>query len=332
MSPSPQFQIHSSRLGETKSSYELVCAVFDSDDTHNDTITVTITVTDISDTRPVFEDTPYQVAISSNLPTDKVDNTSPFQVLFKPRVTDEDENDPLSFSTTSSQFTVNSMTGEISPTAAISTLPDAITTISLPLSVTDPVFTITTTVTIQVYRDTNTPPSITTLRGDTIPEDSPPGSTAGVCLGSAVGPITYSLSNGHQGLFAIDSVEGVITTVGDLDYEMETEYSVECGVADIHGNTVEGEVVVRVSGVNEFPPEFERSVYNFKAYDPPNRDDDIQSDPDLVPPDLVTPRFSDRINFPRYRKELTPRFSDTINFPRYRKLAVFDPDLVATPI
>eukprot|EP00116_Pleurobrachia_bachei_P011083 sb/3471345/ len=41
----------------------------------------------------------------------------------------------------------------------------------------------------------------------------------------------------------------------------------------------------------------------------------IQSDPDLVTPDLVTPRFSDRINF-----------------PRYRKLTVFDPDLVPTPI
>eukprot|EP00116_Pleurobrachia_bachei_P008303 sb/3468565/ len=42
---------------------------------------------------------------------------------------------------------------------------------------------------------------------------------------------------------------------------------------------------------------------------------EVQSDPDLVPPDLVTPRFSDRINF-----------------PQYRKLTVFDPDLVATPI
>ena len=41
----------------------------------------------------------------------------------------------------------------------------------------------------------------------------------------------------------------------------------------------------------------------------------IQSDPDLVTPDLVTPRFSDRINF-----------------PRYRKLTLFDPDLVPTPI
>eukprot|EP00116_Pleurobrachia_bachei_P005466 sb/3465728/ len=41
----------------------------------------------------------------------------------------------------------------------------------------------------------------------------------------------------------------------------------------------------------------------------------LQWDPDLVTPDLVTPRFSDRINF-----------------PRYRKLTVFDPDLVATPI
>eukprot|EP00116_Pleurobrachia_bachei_P007759 sb/3468021/ len=41
----------------------------------------------------------------------------------------------------------------------------------------------------------------------------------------------------------------------------------------------------------------------------------LQSDPYLVTPDLVTPRFSDRINF-----------------PRYRKLTVFDPDLVATPI
>eukprot|EP00116_Pleurobrachia_bachei_P004879 sb/3465141/ len=41
----------------------------------------------------------------------------------------------------------------------------------------------------------------------------------------------------------------------------------------------------------------------------------IQSDPDLVTPHLVTPRFSDRINF-----------------PRYRKVTVFDPDLVPTPI
>eukprot|EP00116_Pleurobrachia_bachei_P007986 sb/3468248/ len=39
------------------------------------------------------------------------------------------------------------------------------------------------------------------------------------------------------------------------------------------------------------------------------------SDPDLVPSYLVTPRFSDRINF-----------------PRYRKVTVFDPDLVPTPI
>eukprot|EP00116_Pleurobrachia_bachei_P009648 sb/3469910/ len=41
----------------------------------------------------------------------------------------------------------------------------------------------------------------------------------------------------------------------------------------------------------------------------------LQSDPYLVPPDLVAPRFS-----------------DTINFPRYRKLTLFDPDLVPTPI
>eukprot|EP00116_Pleurobrachia_bachei_P018977 sb/3479239/ len=36
---------------------------------------------------------------------------------------------------------------------------------------------------------------------------------------------------------------------------------------------------------------------------------DPPSDPDLVPPDLVTPRFSDRINF-----------------PQFRKLTIFDPD------
>eukprot|EP00116_Pleurobrachia_bachei_P015202 sb/3475464/ len=41
----------------------------------------------------------------------------------------------------------------------------------------------------------------------------------------------------------------------------------------------------------------------------------VQSDPYLVTPDLVTPLFSARINF-----------------PRYRKLTVFDPDLVPTPI
>eukprot|EP00116_Pleurobrachia_bachei_P011477 sb/3471739/ len=33
-----------------------------------------------------------------------------------------------------------------------------------------------------------------------------------------------------------------------------------------------------------------------------------------------------------HHKDMTPRFSDRINFPRYRKLTVFDPELVATPI
>eukprot|EP00116_Pleurobrachia_bachei_P012394 sb/3472656/ len=76
----------------------------------------------------------------------------------------------------------------------------------------------------------------------------------------------------------------------------------------------------------------------------------IQSDPDLVAldRDLVAPRFSDRINYPRYRdignnlaalkgsKRLkiqsdpdlvaldrdlvAPRFSDRINYPRYRDI------------
>ena len=48
----------------------------------------------------------------------------------------------------------------------------------------------------------------------------------------------------------------------------------------------------------------------------------LQSDPDLVTPDLVTPRFSDMINFPRYKKLMafdpdlvTPRFSDRKIFP-----------------
>ena len=48
----------------------------------------------------------------------------------------------------------------------------------------------------------------------------------------------------------------------------------------------------------------------------------VQSDPDLVTPDIVTPRFSDMINIPRYKKLMafdpdlvTPRFSDRKSFP-----------------
>ena len=48
----------------------------------------------------------------------------------------------------------------------------------------------------------------------------------------------------------------------------------------------------------------------------------IQSDPSLVSPDLVTPRFSDMINFFRHNKLMafdpdlvTPRFSDRKTFP-----------------
>eukprot|EP00116_Pleurobrachia_bachei_P008109 sb/3468371/ len=45
----------------------------------------------------------------------------------------------------------------------------------------------------------------------------------------------------------------------------------------------------------------------------------------MMPLFTVGPRFS-------APDLVTPRFSDRINFPRYRKVTVFDPDLVPTPI
>eukprot|EP00116_Pleurobrachia_bachei_P012733 sb/3472995/ len=71
---------------------------------------------------------------------------------------------------------------------------------------------------------------------------------------------------------------------------------------------------LRVMGVDEAPT-LSTLLFLPRSSFLPSVAISVQSDPDLVTPDLVTPRFSDRINF-----------------PRYRKLMVFDPDLVATPI
>ena len=57
---------------EKEDHYTIECAVYDSEQLHNDTLQIQIQVLDVSDTEPVFLNAPYTVDLSELTPLDQV--------------------------------------------------------------------------------------------------------------------------------------------------------------------------------------------------------------------------------------------------------------------
>ncbi len=66
------------------------------------------------------------------------------------------------------------------------------------------------------------------------------------------GTTTYSITQGDDaGVFAIDTLSGVITVASALDYEITNQYVLTVSVDDGEGNIVTGTVTVNITDVNE---------------------------------------------------------------------------------
>lgn len=251
---------------ETEDHYMIEVAVYDSDHLHNDTIQIQIQVLDVSDTKPVFLSTPYIVDLSELAPVD--------QVVAKVEAMDADLDDTITFAISSPYFVIDSETGEISISNTLKGVSSSQLTSEVRAS--DGRYVTTTDLVVNVYKDDGQAPLVS-QNGEKLSETAEVGSTAGKCTGSSSSPIRYQLSwdaenENYKSVFVIDGESGVITTTSQLDYEQHASYSLTCSVTNIHDQSTDATVTVKVEGVNEFAPEFTKSIFSFDAYDPVEQD------------------------------------------------------------
>ena len=156
---------------------------------------------------------------------------------------------------TNDAFALDSATGIITVNGENTLDYETTPSYSLTVAVSDGSLTATATVTINVT-NVNEAPTITSSTF-TIAENADDGAMVGTITGTATDAdttLTYSMTAGHAGVFALDSATGVITVNGEntLDYETTPSYSLTVAVSD-GSLTATATVTINVTNVNEAP-------------------------------------------------------------------------------
>ncbi len=238
---------------ETKSTYTLTMTVDDGNLT--DTITITINVIDLDETRvnnaPVFTDGDSTTrSVSENTPAGE--NIGNAVVA-----TDPDTNDTLTYAlggTDADAFTIVATSGQLQTKAPLDYETKfaytVIITVSDAAGDSDSI-----TVTINV-ESVNEAPVFTdgTSTTRTIPENTP----ANVNIGTVVyatdannDPLTYTLGGTDATSFDIETTTGQLKTKAVLDYETKTSYAVTVAASDGKGGTNSIAVTINVTDLEE---------------------------------------------------------------------------------
>ena len=231
---------------ETTPSYSLTVAV--SDGSLTATATVTINVTNVNEAPTITGTTTFTIA---------EDATRSATVGIITGV--DADKDTLTYSMTvgnsGDAFALDSATGVITVNGENTLDYETTPSYSLTVAVSDGSLTATATVTINVT-NVNEAPTITGTTTFTIAEDATRSATVGIITGvdADKDTLTYSMTAGHAGVFALDSTTGVITVSGDhpLDYETTPSYSLTVAVSD-GSLTATAAVTINVTNVNEAP-------------------------------------------------------------------------------
>ena len=231
---------------ETTPSYSLTVAV--SDGSLTATATVTINVTNVNEAPTITGTTTFTIA---------EDATRSATVGIITGV--DADKDTLTYSMTvgnsGDAFALDSATGVITVNGENTLDYETTPSYSLTVAVSDGSLTATATVTINVT-NVNEAPTITGTTTFTIAEDATHSATVGTLTGvdADKDTLTYSMTAGHAGVFALDSTTGVITVSGDhpLDYETTPSYSLTVAVSD-GSLTATATVTINVTNVNEAP-------------------------------------------------------------------------------
>ncbi len=238
---------------ETKSTYTLTMTVDDGNLT--DTITITINVIDLDETRvnnaPVFTDGDSTTrSVSENTPAGE--NIGNAVVA-----TDPDTNDTLTYAlggTDADAFTIVTTSGQLQTKAPLDYETKFAYTVIITVSdAAGDSDSITVTINVESVNEAPvfTDGDITTR---TIPENTP----ANVNIGTVVSatdanndPLTYTLGGTDATSFDIETTTGQLKTKAVLDYETKTSYSVTVAASDGKGGTNSIAVTINVTDLEE---------------------------------------------------------------------------------
>ncbi|WP_346190072.1 cadherin domain-containing protein, partial [Rubritalea halochordaticola] len=166
--------------------------------------------------------------------------------------TDPDTGDTLAYSITAGngggEFAINSSTGEITTTTALDY--ESATQYVLTVEVSDGTITDTATITVDVT-NVNEAPVANGASGN-VNEDAAVGTAVATVTSTdpdAGDSVTYAITAGNDGSFAIDSATGVITTAAGLDYETTSSYTLTVEVTDGGGLTDTASVGIAINDV-----------------------------------------------------------------------------------
>ncbi|XP_019620041.1 PREDICTED: protocadherin Fat 4-like [Branchiostoma belcheri] len=257
---------------ETTQEYRLSIKAQDGGDSpRSDVADVTISVIGVNEFPPQCKETPFQVSLMENLP-------SPAQLL-QVEVTHEDAAEILEYKlvqgqNSTSPFSIDPKTGLLNTTQALDREETPQYSLNVSVSDGENVEYCQVQVTILDQND-NTPqffPSnsshfnvlesvaVGTVVGQVSANDKDAG---------ANGRVTFYLSSGADGRFAVDRESGNITVVASLDHESLPDPNIMLTVVAADGGEepkyAVSTVTISVMDINDNAPEFDSSHYNFQV-------------------------------------------------------------------
>lgn len=226
------------------------------------TATVSITILDVNDNAPVFQNEPYSASIS--------EDAEAGHPVIRVEATDDDSgsNGEVTYSITSGDpdgyFAIDADAGKITTAKLLDR--EIIASFELEITATDggsPPLSVTSMVKITIGDvNDNSPSFVNTPYETTVDEDIEPGSV--VFTVEAVDPdegdngeVRYSITGGNlNDDFTIDAVSGEIKTANALDRETTPQYTLTIKATDqgAGNRSVETDVMINVADVNDTPP------------------------------------------------------------------------------
>ncbi len=251
---------------EAKASYSLTVSVRDGNG-GTASIAVTVRLTDVYEPppngAPVFSD--------GSSATRSIAENSPAGTKVGAAIAATDpDNDKLTYSlsgTDAASFALDTDTGQLQTKSGVTYDFEAKVSYSLTVSVRDGNGgTASIAVTVRLTDVDETPPNGAPVFSDgssatrSIAENSPAGTKVGAAI-AATDPdndkLTYSLSGTDAASFALDTDTGQLQTKSGVTYDFEAKvsYSLTVSVRDGNGGTASIAVTVRLTDVDETPPE-----------------------------------------------------------------------------